>query len=316
MHDVHLRNLDLNLLLALDALLAERHVTRAARRIGLSQSAMSHALGRLRAQLDDPLLVRSKRGMQPTERALGLALPLRAALAQLEQLFTAPVPFEPATARRAFVLCVSDYEALTLVRPVLRRLTREAPGIDLRLRGAPSPSAVTELLAQGDLDLVLKPLAKEEAADGVYHQRLVRSQFVVLARRDNPYVGKRLTLKRYVAAPHVLVSPGGTARGMVDDLLAPRGLSRRVQVTVPSFLVAPHLVAESDALLTLPESVARELGPLLGLTLHALPLTHEGFSVDQIWHARTHSDPAHRYLRKLVYEATGARAGFARVGLS
>lgn len=312
MHQVHLRQLDLNLLLALDTLLDERHVTRAARRLGLSQSAMSHALGRLRQQLGDPLLVRTRQGMQPTERALALKLPLRHALEQLRQLLAAPTPFDPKSAQRTFVLCVSDYEALTLVRPLLRQLSKEAPGVDLRLRASPDPNATVELLARGEVDLVLKPLSKLEQVDGIYHQRLARNQFVVVARPGNPYVGKRLTLKRYVAAPHVLISPGGTARGVIDELLEVHGLTRRIHVTVPNFLVAPHFVAETDALLTLPERVAHELAPALGLELHALPLAYDGFDVDQIWHARTHEEPAHRYLRQRLYEAAAVKPTRAR----
>lgn len=306
MHDMHLRGLDLNLLFALDALLSEAHVTRAASRLSLSQSAMSHALARLRTQLGDPLLVRTARGMQPTERALALREPLRDALERLDRALAPTAPFDPAGAHRTFRIGVSDYEEITLVRPLLRRLRNEAPGVDLRLR-ALEPSKVAELLARGELDLVLKPLAKSDAGDGILHQRIVAHDgFVVVARSGNPHVGKRLTLKRYLAAPHVLVSPGGTARGLVDDLLAERGKVRRVAVTLPHFLVAPHLVADTDLLLTLAERLARELAPALKLELHPLPLALNGFSVHQLWHARTHADPAHRYLRRLLQQVAAA----------
>ncbi|HEX6243989.1 MAG TPA: LysR family transcriptional regulator, partial [Polyangiales bacterium] len=160
MHPVHLRDLDLNLLLTLDALLSESHVTRAARRVGLSQSAMSHALSRLREKLDDPLLVRTPRGMEQTVRAQALAGPLRAALLELDRAIAPPTPFDPRTAVRTFQLSVSDYEELTLMRPLLRRLGQEAPGVNLVLR----PSSAHDwaaLLARGELELALRPAAND-----------------------------------------------------------------------------------------------------------------------------------------------------------
>lgn len=303
---MHLRSLDLNLLTALDALLRERHVTRAAKQVGLSQSAMSHALARLREHLADPLLVKSSRGMQPTERALALQPLLQSALGTLERAL-APLPaFDPREARRTFHVCASDYETLTFVEPLLNRLRAAAAGVNLRLY-APRLTPVADALARGDLDLVIKPLSKVDVAEGIYHQRLmVRERFVVIARRGNPHVGKKLTLQRYVRAPHALVAPGESARGKVDEMLEERGLSRRVLVTVPHFLVAPHLVANTDLLLTIPERVALRFAPLLQLQVHALPVPLAGFSIHQLWHARTHADSAHQYLRQQLSEVAAA----------
>lgn len=302
MQHVHLRDFDLNLLLALDALLGEAHVTRAAGKVGLSQSAMSHALSRLREKLQDPLLVRTKRGMEPTERARTLTAPLRAALSEIDRALGPSAEFSPKQARQTFYVGSSDYEQLTLVRPLLARLAREAPGIDLVLRSPQPLTSVPELLARGELDLVVKPLAKADAVQGIYHQRLIAlDRFVVVARKGNPFVGKKLTLKRFLAAPHALVAPGGTPRGLVDDLLAKRGLSRRIMLATPHFLVAPHFIAESDMLLTMAERVARRYAAMLDLELHPLPLPLPGFSVHAIWHARTHASPAHRYLRQAFF---------------
>ena len=179
---------------------------------------MSHALNRLRVHFDDALLVKTPRGMQPTERALGLAAPLHAALEQLDRA-VAPVAEFDARQARTFRIGVSDFEAITLVRPLLSRLRAEAPRVDLRLMSL-APAHVPDLLARGELDLVLKPLAQSDQAESVYHQRLLEHErFVVVARKGNPHVGKRLTLKRYVEAPHVLIAPGGTPRGVVDELL-------------------------------------------------------------------------------------------------
>jgi DNA-binding transcriptional LysR family regulator len=205
------------------------------------------------------------------------------------------------------VMGSSDYEEMTLIRPLLARLTREAPSVDLVLRTPQPLAAVPDMLARGELDLVVKPLAKSDAAQGIYNQRLITlDRFVVVARKGNPYVRDRLTLKRFLEAPHALVAPGGVPRGLVDDLLAQRGLSRRIMLAIPHFLVAPHFVAESDLLLTMAERIARHYVPLLDLALHPLPLPLPGFSVHAIWHARTHSSLAHRYLRQLLFDIARA----------
>ena len=307
MHAVHLKDLDLNLLLALDALLGEGHVTRAARVVGLSQSAMSHALARLREKLDDPLLVRTPRGMEPTARARALAAPLRAALLELDRAIAPPVVFDPKRAVHTFHLGLSDYDELIVMRPLLRRLARDAPGLNLVLRPSSLPQW-TGLLARGELDLMLRPAASDDDMAGLYKRVVVKDRFVVVARKGNPHVAGRLTLKRYVDAPHALVAPGGTPRGLVDDLLAQRGLSRRVALSVPHFLVAPHFIAESDLLLTLAERVAEVYAPMLDLELHPLPLPLPGFSIHAFWHARLQHDPAQRYLRELLFDvAQGAR---------
>lgn len=307
MHDVHIRSLDLNLLHALDALLSERSVTRAAARIGLSQSAMSHALGRLRDQLGDPLLVRTPRGMQPTARALALASPLRGSLEQLEALLRAEPEFDPASARRTFAIGASDFEGFTVVRPLLVRLRRDAPNIDLRL-SAPPPLRVAELLGSRELDLVVKPLHAPDEREGVYHQRLFREGFAVVAREGHPAFAQRLTVKRYAEAMHALVAPGGTARGQVDDLLAERGLRRRIVLTLPHFLLVPHLIAETDLLVTLPARVAESLTSPLAIASRPVPVPLGDFGVDALWHARSHDDPAHRWLRSVVREVAAAGA--------
>lgn len=302
MHDVHLPSVDLNLLVALDALLQERHVTRAAARIGLSQSAMSHALGRLREVFADPLLVRSQEGMQPTERALLLAPLLAQVLVQVRSLLE-PVPtWDPSTAQRAFVIGTTDYGELAIVRPLLVRLAKEAPGIDLRVKGAEGEGSYVHPLARGDLELVIAPLWAADAVEGMYHRKLFRERFVVVARKGNPHIGKRLTLARYLRAPHALVAPSGTAGGVIDDLLAQQKLARRVALRLPHFLAVPHLVAATDLLVTLAERVARVFAELLPLEIHPLPLAVEGFTLSQIWHARTHRDPAHEWLRQMVAE--------------
>ena len=301
MHAVHLEGLDLNLLVALRALLAERHVTRAAARVGLSQPAMSHALARLRGLLGDELLVRTTSGMKPTARAEAMALPLERALEDLGRVLAAPETFEPARSMRTFRIATNDYMELVLFPRLLARLWREAPGIDVRVRNIePRPH---EELAEARIDLAMGvsvQLATPEPPQGTRVQRLVSDRFVCVVREGHPTVKKRLTLDEFIALPHALVAPRGESGSVVDSALAKLGKKRRVAVEVPHFLVAPHVVRETDVVLTLAARVANSLGPLLGLRQLAPPIELEGFSMSMIWHDRQHADPAHTWLRGVI----------------
>ncbi len=305
MNELHLASIDLNLLLALDALLDERSVTRAAARIGVTQSAMSHALGRLRAVTGDPLLVRGSGAMVPTPRAEQLAPPIRRALDEVGRALRAPAAFDPRTARQRIHIGTSDYNELILLPGVVRRLEREAPGIDLRL--VPFVDDPAAPLGSGELDLVVAPLRPRDEAAGLFAKKLLDETFVCVVRRGHPLADKKLTLARYASAAHALVSPRGKEGSFADDALAEVGLTRRVAVTVPHFLVAPHLVATSDLMLTLPARVATALAEPLGLVVLKLPaeLRMPGFTMSAIWHERTQSDAAHRWVRELFAEVSG-----------
>lgn len=303
MHTVHLPGVDLNLLVAFDALLAERSVTRAARRIGITQPAMSHALARLRSLFDDELLVRTPRGMLPTPRAEALEGPIRGALAAIERAIGATATFEPAEARRSFTIGTSDYGELVTLPPLLSRLSRDAPGIDLRMR--PMDEDWPRALEAGELDLAIGPPISTVPAS-IKAQRLFDERFVCVLRAGHPAAKRPLTLARYVALPHALIAPRGRAGGYVDDALAARGLSRRIALVIPHFLVAPFAVANSDLVVTLAERVARAFAGVLPLSIVAPPLELPGFSFHQFWHERVDRDPAHRWLRACVHEVSRA----------
>jgi DNA-binding transcriptional LysR family regulator len=301
MHSVHLEGLDLNLLVALRALLAERHVTRAAERVGLSQPAMSHALARLRELLGDPLLVRTATGMKPTARAEAMTVPLERALEDLGRVLASPAAFEPRLSTRKFRIATNDYMELVLLPRLLARLWAEAPGIDVRLTNL--ADRANEDLAEGNIDLAMGVVGQLGAADapqGIRSQRLVSDGFVCVVRDEHPVVKKRLSLDDFIALPHALVAPRGGTGSVVDSALAAIGKKRRVAVEVPHFLVAPHVVRETDVVLTLAKRVALVLGPLLGLRQLAPPLELPGFSMALVWHERQHADPAHAWLRSLM----------------
>lgn len=295
-HD-ELARIDLNLVVVLDALLSERHVTRAAARLGITQSAASHALARLRDLLDDPILVRGPRGtMIPTVRASALEPAVHRILADLASVLRGDATFDPATARRTFHLGTTDYVELVLLPRLVERLQRIAPGIDLIAHTLTDYGDAG--LAAGTFDVVICPPRGTARSAGTYEKVLFDESFTCIVRGGHPLAGARLTLPRYCAAAHVLVAPRGTLGSFVDDALASLGRSRRIAVAVPHFLVVPYLVANSDLIATVATRVASTFADALGLVRMAPPFALPGFQLALAWHERTHDDPAHRWLRE------------------
>jgi DNA-binding transcriptional LysR family regulator len=303
-----LRGLDLNLLLVLEAALRTRHVTRAARELGLSQSAASHALARLRAALGDELLVRTPRGMVRTARAEALADPLAEALAALGRALAGPEPFDPARATRTFRLGCADYAQLVLLPPLMRRLATEAPGVSLFVMPAAQAEATHAALAAGELDLSLGPTIPGAPTGGVHRRHLLDETFVCVVRGGHPVLAEGLTLERFLDLDHGFIAPRGAPGGAVDRELAARGRSRRVALTVPHFLVMPHVVASTDLVATVARRVAELVAGPLGLCLLEPPLPIPGFQLGVEWHERAHRDPAHAWLRRCLAEVAGALA--------
>lgn len=298
MHDVYgdLAGIDLNLVLALDALLAERHVTRAAKRLGITQPAASHALGRLRELFDDPLLVRAAGGrMAPTPRADQLAPQVHKLLVELAGVLRV-ASFDPATARRTFRICANDYTALVLLPRLAARIARVAPGIDLWVHAfAGWPDAE---LAAGGIDAVIGPPRGAGGPAGRYEHVLFDDTFTCLVRAAHPLAGARLTLARYCAAQHLLISPRGTPGSLVDDALAKLGKSRRVAMAVPHFLVVPYIIVASDLVATLPSRIASRFTETLDVVARPPPVDIPRFTLALAWHERNHHDAPHRWFRE------------------
>jgi DNA-binding transcriptional LysR family regulator len=300
---VNLSAIDLNLLVVLEALLEERNVTHAGHRIGLTQPATSNALGRLRALLGDPLLVRSGREHVLTPRAEALRHDLGEALARVRHALRDPTPFSPATCSAVFRVGMSDYAAFLLLPGLRRRLAERAPAIGISVIPVEVRTA-ERLLDERVLDVAIDVFG-DRAPEGP-HRDLLDDDFVCVMRADHPLAGARMTRKRFVAHPHLLVSPGGQREGVVDRALAELALARDVAVTVPHFLLAPHLIAASDLLGVLAGRIARAVAAPLGLVLRAPPLTLPGFTLTMVWHHRLDADPAHAWLRRLLVEAADA----------
>ncbi len=301
MHAAHteLAGVDLNLVLALDALLAERHVTRAAARLGITQSAASHALARLRDLFDDPLLVRGPRGtMMPTPRASALAPAIHRILVDLSAVVRGDAAFDPATARRTFHLGTSDYVELVLMPRLLERIQRTAPNVDLFLHTLTDHG--DEALGSGAVDVVIGPPRSTARPAGSYEKHLFKESFTCIVRENHPLAASRLTLPRYCAAAHLLVAPRGTLGSYVDDALAAVGRTRRIALAVPHFLVVPYLIASSDLIATLATRVAETFADMLGLVTMPPPLALPKFDMALAWHERNHDDAPHRWLREQI----------------
>lgn len=300
---MNIRTLDLNLLPVLDALLSERHVTRAAERLHLSQPAVSNALARLRDQLGDPLLVRGAGGLLLTPRAAALADPVRALLAEAENLLRPP-DLDPAQLTLTLRIAMPDYVQFVLLPRLVQRLADQAPGIRLGIQSMGTAQSEAAL-HRGELDLVFGYLDEMSDSATLYRQNLFRERFVCLARRNHPRVHDQLNLDQFCAESHILVSPqGGGFVGVVDQALAALGRERRVVLSIPLFLIAPRLVMESDLLITLAQRVADVFAAEMPLQILPPPFELPQFAVSQAWHARTHHEPAFRWLRAEIAALT------------
>jgi DNA-binding transcriptional LysR family regulator len=305
MKRMHLTETNLKLFLVLDAVMAERSVTRAAARLGVTQPAVSHALNRLRSLYRDPLLVRDRDGMVPTPLAIDLIAPLRLGLAELERVLNRDVGFDPASSTRVFSLATVDYPEITGLPLLLERLRKDAPGVDIRVR--PLGPGLAEALAAGQLDTVLAGGEVEQilALDrGLMRSLICSDPFVCIARKGHPALkGKRLDLETYLSLPHALVSTAGRDSGMIDAVLAKKKKQRRIAATVAHFVGAPHLVASSDLIATVPRAIAEYGARTLPIEIHAPPLDLPRGDAFLWWHQRFHNDPGHRWWRKALLDA-------------
>lgn len=297
-----LRQLDLNLLKALDALLDERNVTRAAARLGVTQPAMSAMLGRLRDTFGDPLFARTGRGIVPTARALDLATPLKQLLAGAAALLQ-PAVFDPATATTRITIAATDYALRAVAVPFITALKRHAPHIRVAL--VPIEERLLQgQLERGEVDIAL--VTPDGLSPDLHARHLFDEHYVCVLRAGHPAIAnkRRLSLKRFCEVDHALVSySGGGFRGVTDEALERMGLARNVTLSIKSFIVVPDILRATDMVAVLP---SRLVGTGDGLVVCPPPLEIPGFSKMAVWHERTHHDPAQRWLRNLLAESTQA----------
>jgi len=305
---LNLRTFDLNLLKVFDAVMAERSLTRAAHHLALTQPAVSNALRRLRDALGDELLLRKGRGLEPTARALELWPAVQDALQKLQNSLS-PSVFVPATAATAFVLTMADATAAELMPGLVDVITREAPGVTLRVVPLTTRDP-RRLLDEGQADLaighfpaVLSDLtARAQSGEQVafLHRRLFAGDYVCVMRKDHPLATGPLTLDRYCTARHMLVSFSGRAFGFIDEALSLLHRTRPVVLTVNQFFTAGKVVAHSDLLTVLPRHFVNVTGFEDQLVQRELPFAVAPIQVDALWHQRQDGSSAHAWLRAQI----------------
>lgn len=292
-----LRSLDLNLLVALDALLSERHVTRASKRIGLSQPAMSNALGRLRRVFNDELLVRTATGMKATPRAQELVDPLRQVLRQVERVLEGDSSFDPRTSDRAFNIRMSDVLAC-LVLPALIAKRPTTSHLGFNVLHMP-PAATLSALERDEIDLAIS--MGLDAPNSIRSGTLMDDHMVCLMREGHALAGRRFSLERFLAHGHVKVSMSPTDMRFVDDVLAGLGHRRRITLNVPHWLVVPHVLKATDLLTVMPGRLAAAIMDD-GLHQRALPFPSAPFAWTMYWHRRHDRSQANLWLRAQLKE--------------
>lgn len=297
---ISIASLDLNLLLMLHTVLTERSVARAARRLHVTPSAISNGLARLRSALGDPLVTRHGRGIVPTPRALALAPAIARGLRELEVAIH-EVPFDPTSCTRTFTLAVADAGQITWVPRIAAWMTAEMPNARLSVVGIDSLVSLGDL-ASSQIDLHIG-LAGRGA--GLHIEPLLDERTVLVARRDHPALGKRLSSRALGTLRHVGVEmvPGKAFRDLVGVAYARAGIRREVAMTVPSFTAAAAVVAATALVATLPESLVAAQGTRLGVSAVNAPLPAHAVKISLCWHERTHADPAAQYFRGLVRRA-------------
>jgi len=297
---------DLNLLPTFIALMEERNVTRAAERLGITQPALSNALARLRIMLRDPLFIRERYGIQPTQMALELAPVIAAALASLDDVILGQQEFDPAQADRLITIAPNSYVEFVLVPAIVTRLREQAPGIKLRLTPFGTDLAETGVMS-GATTMVLGRII--DPPDNLVVQHLMQEGLACVVRADHPEIGDSISREQYERMKHVNMLPPGRLRAGLFQMLDRQGLRREVAVSVTHFLAIPEMVAVTDYCATLPNLICRQLARDSRLKVLPAPVDLGTFPVEMAWHVRYRHDPANRWLRSLISDVAKEVSG-------
>lgn len=297
---MELKDVDLNLLVVFHQLLMERRVSAAASNLGLSQPAVSNALKRLRVLLGDELFVRTSRGMQPTPYASLLAEPIAYALTTIHDGLNQRSTFDPAQSRRKFTVSMSDLGEIDLLPRLLDRLSQEAPNVTLGTVRT-TLDDLSEEMEAGHVDLAIGLIPQLKT--GYFQRRLFLQRYVCMFREGHELDRKRVSLKQYFDAEHVIVGSQGIGHARIDDIIASKG-TRRVALTVPHFVAVGHILSTTNMVATVPERYAQRCMKPFGLKYIAHPVALPTVGINLFWHAKYHKDPASQWLRRLVIETT------------
>jgi len=294
--------LDLDWIHVFDEVYQSGSVSKAAERLGLAQSAASTALNKLRHHFDDRLFTRTAQGMLPTPRAQELYPALREVLAQLEIARGSRVAFDPANAQRSFRICLTDISEVVLLPALLGHLRLAAPGVRIETEIVSTASA--RRLEDGEVDLAVGFMPQLDA--GFYQQTLFKQNFVCLVARDHPRItGARMTVKRFSAEAHAVVSSSGTGHAIVDKTIARQGIERRVVAHLSSFLGVARIVARTELLVIVPRVLGEVLATQEAVKLVEPPFALPSYAVKQHWHERFHADAGNAWLRRTMAQLFG-----------
>ncbi|SEJ94877.1 LysR family transcriptional regulator [Pseudomonas sp. NFR16] len=293
------KKLDLNLLLALEALLAELNVTRAAKRLNLSQPALSAQLSRLRGVFGDELLIPTSRGVLPTAMALELQAPLRKTLDQMRELVSNARIFDPSTASATLTISASDYMQIAILMPFLLKVHLVAPNVKVMVRQLPDSQILKTELERGLTDIAFLVTEGLEGSE-LRHKEVLSERYVGIARKGS--IGERpMPIDRFIQSRHIIVSPRGDGfKGATDDALAAVGLTRKVAFAVSSFMFMIEAVSQCELLAVAPQRLAERYSDRIDMFAPPVPVA--GFGIAMVWHDRTHNHPARIWLRTLLEE--------------
>ncbi|MBB3046987.1 DNA-binding transcriptional LysR family regulator [Litorivivens lipolytica] len=294
---MHINRVDLNLLVVFDAIYSEGGITRAADKLHLTQPAVSHALGRLRDLFDDPLFERDGRLMMPTPKARSLIGTVRRSLRDLQIMFNDIERFDPATSERGFTVGMRDLLEVSVLPVLAQRMAKAAPTLKLASVRLDRPNLEAEL-ATGVLDVAIDVL--RPVSDDIAYQRTAQDRMVVLARPHHRVVSQGLTLEDYLEQDHIQLSSRRSGQSFEDLELSRLGIQRRIRLRCQNAFAALRIVNETDTLLTLAESYARELAPQFGLKVLPLPFKTTPFDAYLYWHKNVDNDPSNRWLREQI----------------
>lgn len=300
MNFVHNTDLDLNLLPVFDALIRIGNVSRAAEELNMSQSAVSHALKRLRAFFGDPLFLKTGNGMQPTPRALELREPVLDVMGTVRGELLVREGFDAAVARRSFTLCLTDMGELIFLPRLIARLRNAAPGCTLRTLQLPM-DRIPAVLESGEADLALGSL--HAVPEGLYQQQLFTRSFVTIVNRRNRRIGDTLTQEEFFALEHIVVSMSGRIEDAYDAVVDALAGPRRIYLTTPHFLTVPMIIEQNPELIaTVPRELATKFAAYKSIRVVDTPVAVPAFAIRQHWHPRFQHDAANTWLRRLVKE--------------
>jgi DNA-binding transcriptional LysR family regulator len=290
-------SIDLNLLSVFQEVYRERQISAAARRLGLTQSAVSNALARLRRTFGDELFVRTAHGMQPTPLAQQMAEPIGAAMAQVALALSQRSRFDPATSARRFTLAMTDVGEVYFMPVLIERCRTVAPNVEiasLRANGL----TLKDDMETGRVDLAIG--AFEDVSDALYHRALFRQPFVSMFRKDHPLAKGKVDLERFVAAPHLIVDAAQSPYDRINGLLEKAGVTAGARFRVPHFTAVPYIVSTSELVVTVPQKLAESAASPFGLKWIEPPLALPTLQTNVFWHRRFNHDPGIQWLRGLI----------------